>query len=135
MLSFCVFGVCVCACVCVCVLFIYTIFISIICVLQEELSLITSNQQMHDFCEWVELFIQCNTDSCCEHVTGDVNKFTWDCQSIGLCIWSVPLCVWFHVCTWYKIRVAVKKAYYVSDHSKLNTLLNKTHSKVLLVLR
>ena len=34
---------------CVCVLFIYTIFISIICVSQEEPSLTSSNQQIHDF--------------------------------------------------------------------------------------
>ena len=36
-------------CVCVCVLFIYTIFISIVCVSQEEPSLIASNQQINDF--------------------------------------------------------------------------------------
>ena len=35
--------------VCVCVLFIYTISISILCVLREELSLIKSNQQVCDF--------------------------------------------------------------------------------------
>ena len=42
-------GVHVCACVCVCVLFIYTIFISIICVSEEEPSLKASNQQIHYF--------------------------------------------------------------------------------------
>ena len=37
--------VCVCVCVCVCIyLFIYTISISFICVSQEELSLLISNQ-------------------------------------------------------------------------------------------
>ena len=35
--------------VCVCVLFICTISISVICILKEELSLITSNQQIYDF--------------------------------------------------------------------------------------
>ena len=29
----------------------------------------------------IELFIQCNTDSCCEHIMGGVNK--WVCQFIG----------------------------------------------------
>ena len=41
-----VFGVCVC--VCVCVLFTYIISISVICVSQEETSLIASNQQMNN---------------------------------------------------------------------------------------
>ena len=49
-----VFGVCVCVCVCVCVFVcvyfcIYTIFVSIICVSQEEPSLIASNQQIMTF--------------------------------------------------------------------------------------
>ena len=35
-----------------CILFIYTIFISIICVSQEELSLIASNEQIYDFYNW-----------------------------------------------------------------------------------
>ena len=39
---------CVCVCVCVCVLFTYTISSSIICVSQEEPSLIASNQQMNN---------------------------------------------------------------------------------------
>ena len=41
--------VCVCVSGWVGVLFIYTIFSSIIRVLQEELNLITSNQQIYDF--------------------------------------------------------------------------------------
>ena len=40
-------------CVCLCVLFIYTISISIICVSQEEPSLIASNQQINDFYKWI----------------------------------------------------------------------------------
>ena len=32
-----------------CVFFLYTIYISILCVSQEELSLIESNQQIYDF--------------------------------------------------------------------------------------
>ena len=49
------FAVCVCVCVCVCVydLFIYTISISIIWVLQEETSLIASNQQIYNFYKWI----------------------------------------------------------------------------------
>ena len=46
-----VFGVCVY--VCVCVFFIYTIYISIIYVAQEERSLIASNQQISDFYKWI----------------------------------------------------------------------------------
>ena len=85
--------------VCVCVLFVYTISIgisvSIICVSQEDVSLIASNQQICDFYKLVvfekkrhigkynlyisELFIQCNTGSCCEHITGDVNIFILIC--------------------------------------------------------
>ena len=36
-------------CACVCVLFIYTISISIICVWQEEPSVMASNQKVYDF--------------------------------------------------------------------------------------
>ena len=36
-----------------CVLLIYTISISIICVSQEEPSLIASNQQIYDFEKWI----------------------------------------------------------------------------------
>ena len=45
------FLVCVCVCVCVWVgvLFIYTIFSSIIRVLQDEPNLLTSTQQIYDF--------------------------------------------------------------------------------------
>ena len=35
--------------------FIYTIYISIVCVSQEEPSLIASNQQMYDFYKWIGL--------------------------------------------------------------------------------
>ena len=72
-----------------CALFTYTISISIICVSQEEPSLIMSNQQIYDFYKWIifemkrhckkyifaisELFIQCNKDSCCEYITDGVN--------------------------------------------------------------
>ena len=46
----CVVCMCVvCVCVCACDLFIYTIFISIICVSKNELSLIASNKQIYHF--------------------------------------------------------------------------------------
>ena len=45
--------VCVCVCVCECVVFICTSCISIICVSQEEPSLIASNQQICDFYKWI----------------------------------------------------------------------------------
>ena len=37
----------------VCVLLIYTFFISIICVLWEQPSLISSNKQKYNFCKWI----------------------------------------------------------------------------------
>ena len=39
----------------VCVLFIYTISISIICVLQGKPSIIAPNQQIYDLCKWIIL--------------------------------------------------------------------------------
>ena len=82
-------SVCVYVCVCVCVLFIYTTSVSIICVLQEEPSLVASNQQtlwllqVNNFLKemtlwkanfWYQWIInsmfQCNKDSCCEHIGG-----------------------------------------------------------------
>ena len=42
-------GVCVCVCMCVCALFIYIISVTIICVSQEENSLIASYQQIYHF--------------------------------------------------------------------------------------
>ena len=105
-------------CVCVCV-FIYTIFISIICVSQEEPSLIAYNQQIYNFYEWIifekkrhcgkwifdisELFItSCNKDGCFEHITGGVNMYLYGCQSTGPWVCCVCLCV---------IRVPVRKTY------------------------
>ena len=76
-----------------CVLFIYTISFGILCVSQEELSVTESNQHMWllqlskfwktktlwNFAEYIfkisNLFIQCNTDSCCEHITCGVNIY------------------------------------------------------------
>ena len=44
------------------------------------------------------------------------------------------MCIFVFMCV-CDIRVAVKKVYYVLEQSKFNTLLDKTHNKVLLVLR
>ena len=52
-----------------------------------------------------KLFIQCNTYSCCEHITSGVNIFIWVCQSISPYVCCVSLCL----CVWYQIRVLVKK--------------------------
>ena len=40
-------------CACVCVLLIYTFFISIICVLWEQPSLISSNKRKYNFYMWI----------------------------------------------------------------------------------
>ena len=92
---------------CVCVLFIYTIFVSIICVLWEEPSLIASNQQIYDFYKRIifenkrhsgkntfdlsELFITFNKDSCCEHTTGGVHIYLYGYVSL-----LAPECVVCH---------------------------------------
>ena len=101
-------------CVRLCVLFIYTISISIICVSQEEPSLIACNQQICDFYNWIifdkkrhcgkwsfdisELFIQCNKDSCGEHITGGVNIYLYICQSICPWVYCMYFCVCSRVC-------------------------------------
>ena len=38
-----------------------------------------------------ELFIQCNKDSCCEHITGGVNIYIFICMDVSV-YW--PLSVW-----------------------------------------
>ena len=41
-----------------------------------------------------ELFIQCNTDSCCEHITGDVNIYLhYLCRSFDPSLCCVCVCV------------------------------------------
>ena len=88
----------------------YTISISILSASQEWLSLVESNQQIYDFhivdlCQKKfcisKLFIQCNTGSCCVHITGDINWYLCVSQSIGP---SVCLSLW----VWYQIRVLAK---------------------------
>ena len=125
--------------VCVCVLFIYTISISILCVSREELSLIKSNQQTCDFYKWaIRKYLisannsfSVNTDSCCEHITGGVNIYLYGCVSLLAPVCAVCLCMF----VWYQIRLLAKKPRYVSDLSKLDALLHKTHLQILLVLK
>ena len=102
---------------CACLLLIYMISISILCVSQEWLSLTEFNKQIRDFCKWLilekqrynkinnkyiikkqifnisERLIQCNKDSCCEHITGAVNIYL----CVGLLSLFV-LCVYLFVC-------------------------------------
>ena len=122
---------------CVCVLFVYIISISIICVSQEEFSLIAyvwllqvsnfwkekTSWKVNFWCQWI---IQCNTDSCCEQVKDGVYIFIWVYQSI--CPWVCFVCV-------ISNKSTSKKLHYMSDLSKLDALLHKTHSKILLVPR
>ena len=61
--------------------------------------------------------MQCNTDSCCEHITGGVNIDLYGCGSL-----LAPSL----------IRVLAKN--HVSDLSKPDVLLHKTHNKVFPVL-
>ena len=93
-----------CKCL-VCVLFIYTVFSSIICASQEELSLIVSNEEIKRLLQlsnilkektlwkvnfWYQWIIQCNTDSCCEHMAVDVNIYSsrcgYGCLFLCMCV-------------------------------------------------
>ena len=99
---------------CTCVLFIYTISISIICVSQKEPSHIASNQQVKKRhcgkCIFYisELFIQCDKDSCCEHITSGVNIYLYWCVSLLAPECVVCLCMCLFVYVWYQIRVPAK---------------------------
>ena len=66
--------------------------------------------------------------SCCEHITGVVNIYFYGCLTL-----LASECVSFRVCV--ISNQSTSKKTYVSDLSKLDTLLHKTHRKVLLVLR
>ena len=78
-----------------------------------------------------ELFIRCNTDSCFEEITSGANIYL-----NGLVKLLLPrfvfLCVFLCVCD---IMPEYQQNPHVSDSSKLDALLHKTHSKILLVLR
>ena len=52
-----------------------------------------------------ELFVQCNTDYCCEHITVRVNIYLHECVSLfapekNVCL-GVCVCVCVYVCVWY----------------------------------
>ena len=134
------------ACCAMCILFIYTIPISIICTSQEELSFIASNQhtwllKVSNFAFLVPvIIIQCNTDSCCEYIAVGVNMSLWVCQSIGpwVCCVSSFVCLCMCVCVCEKDilnQQSTSNKPHMSDLSKLDALLHKTHSKVVLVLQ
>ena len=51
-----------------------------------------------------KLFIQCNTDSCFEHIAGSDNIHLYECVSL-----LAPVCaVCLHLCVSYQIRVLAK---------------------------
>ena len=50
------------------------------------------------------LFIQCYTDSCCEHIIGGVNIYLYGCVSL-----LAPVCAMCLCCLWYQARVPAKK--------------------------
>ena len=59
-----------------------------------------------------KLFIQCNTHSCCEYITGSISLYLYGCVSLL----APVLCV--YVCKWYQIRVLVK------NHTMCQTTVN-----------
>ena len=118
----------------VCLLLIYIFYISIVCfsisircVSQEGLSLVQSNHhnvwllQLSNFDKQThcgtfqskflisKLLIQCNTGSCCVHVTGGVNIYACTCVSPMVFV----NCVF--VCVWYQVRVLAKTMSAVSN--------------------
>ena len=115
-------------------MFIYTVSISILCVSWEELSLTGRNQQICDFYKFLKskdivdickvnfdinnLFIQCNINSSCKHITSDVNTYLYVCVKQCICCVSLCICVISNGST-------CKKPDYVSDLGKLDTLLHK----------
>ena len=91
----------------------------------------------YDFCKWIifgkkrhfrkqifdtsELFIQCNKDSCCEHIAVGVNIYLHGC--VGL---LAPVCVCL-----ISNHSTSEKSHHVSNLSKLDALLQKTCIRVL----
>ena len=74
----------------------------------------------------IELLFQFNKDSCCPHITGGVNKYFYGCVSLL----SPEYVVCVSVCV-ISNQSTRKNPSYVSDLSELDTLLYKTHIKVL----
>ena len=75
------------------------------------------------------IYIHCNTDNCCAYITGGVNMYLYGSQSINPCV----CCVSLYMCVTLSQSTS-RKPHYVSDLSKLDTLLHKAHSMGLLVL-
>ena len=74
-----------------------------------------------------ESFIHCNKDSSCEHIPGGVNIYLYGCVSLltpWLCCVSLCVCMFVSV---IRSQSTSKKPHYVSDLSKPDTLLHKTH--------
>ena len=77
-----------------------------------------------------KLFNQCNTGSCSAHISGDVSVYLY--VSVNILVSACPVCVC--LCLWYQIRVNQKPFHLCQTCSKFNSLMHKTHTKVLLVL-
>ena len=76
-----------------------------------------------------ELFTQCNRVSYCEDIKSGVYIYLYGCVSLQVPVYILCLCM----CV-ISNQSTSKKTYYLSDLSKLDSLMHKTHSKVLLVL-
>ena len=97
---------------CVHVFLVYMIFISLLCVYEEELSNVQCNTQICEFCKWVlnkncivdlmskvtcwyQLIIQYNTDSGCEYLAGGVYIYfyVWVSLLVPVCVQYVKACI------------------------------------------
>ena len=94
----------------VCLFCLFTPFLSVLFVFHRKslvlLYLInrymTSDEQMNNFWKkkklwkvnfWYRWIIQCNPDSCWEHITGRVNVYLYGCVSLLAPVFAVCLCV------------------------------------------
>ena len=116
--------------VCVCVFCLFTPSLSVLFVFHRKNLVFVPNVQIYGFYKW-EIFkkkrhwkrnfwyqwiIQCNTDSCCEHMTDGVNIYLQRCASLLVWVCCVSLCVC--VCVWYQNRVPAK------NHTMCQTSVN-----------
>ena len=124
--------VCVCVCVFVCVCCLLTPFLSVLFVFyRKNLALLhLMNRyirllQLSNFLKektlwkvnfWYQWITQCNTDSCCEHMTGGANIYLYGCVSLLAPKCDVYLCVYVRV--WYQIRVPSKN--YIMCQTSVN---------------
>ena len=93
----------------------------------------------------------CNKGSCCEHITGSINVYLYECVSLlarvcvcvcvcvcaCVCLCVVCVCSCVHVCACVCVisNQSTSKKPHVWDLSKLDALMHKAHIKVLLVVR